>query len=77
MTFENTTVSNNTAGINGGGLIIYSSNTTINTAILTNSTFSANSSTGNGGGLEIEENSVVAINNSTIASNTASGLGVV
>jgi len=66
LTLNNSTISNNTAGFNGGGISSYGALT------LNNSTISNNTAGGNGGG--INSYGALTLNNSTISGNT--GLGI-
>ncbi|MFN6465884.1 MAG: DUF4347 domain-containing protein [Nostoc sp. DedVER02] len=69
LSLTNSTVSNNTASQNGGGIV--------NSGVLslTNSTVSGNTTSQNGGGIVNSNAGILSLNNSSVSGNTASGSG--
>ncbi len=75
--FDNLIISMNTASFEGGGILLYESDTIIkNTKITNNSVLLRGSGFGNGGGgINCNDSSKTFLSNVTIAQNSAKGLG--
>ena len=78
ITIRNSTISNNTGGTNGGGMLVTNAGSTVNspgTFNFINSTISGNTASANGGGFAIEQPTAgimtANFNFSTVANNTA------
>jgi hypothetical protein len=73
LTVTNSTINDNTAGFDGGGIFTEMDSDVV--TVISNSVINGNTADGNGGGINHYDNGTLNITNSTISGNTADGNG--